>query len=215
MIILLIAASSLLLAGFGGSPSPQRPASISGVLTDTTGRGLPGARITIQPDDGERHATVTDSAGRYHVSELESGRYIVEASMAGFDARSTGVAVRNGADAVWSGALLVASPLGQPSIERQVAQVAGSGAVDCGRYASPTSGTALQRSLVCALTSADARRPFSVIVQFAAGPTGGEGLLASEDGLIHLLQYGKGQMSVRIKPCASPHVAKSHFTCLG
>jgi len=214
MIAVLMIASSLLFAGFGGSPSPERPASISGVLTDTTGRGLPGARITIRSDDGERHATVTDSSGRYHVSELRSGGYTIEASMAGFDARSTGVEVATGADAIWSGALLVASPLGQPSIERQVAQVIGSDALDCGRYAGPTSDTALQRSLVCALASAEARRPFAVIVQFAAGPTGGEGLLAAEDGVIHLLQYGKGAMSFRIKPCASPHVTKSHFTCL-
>ena len=172
MIAVLMIASSLLFAGFGGSPSPERPASISGVLTDTTGRGLPGARITIRSDDGERHATVTDSSGRYHVSELRSGGYTIEASMAGFDARSTGVEVATGADAIWSGALLVASPLGQPSIERQVAQVAGSDALDCGRYTGPTSDTALQRSLVCALASAEARRPFSVIVQFASGSSG-------------------------------------------
>jgi hypothetical protein len=215
MIALLIVASSLLFPGSGGSPSPQRPASISGVLTDTTGRGLPGARITIRSDDGERHATVTDSTGRYHVSELGSGRYTVEASMAGFDARSTGVVVPTGADAVWNGVLLVASPFGERSIERQVAQVTGSDALDCGRYSGPASDSALQRSLVCALTSAEAGRSFSVIVQFAAGPTvGGEGLLAAEDGVIHLLQYGQDAMSFRIKPCASPHVTKSHFTCL-
>ena len=215
MIAVLMIASSLLVAGFGGSPSPQRPASISGVLTDTTGRGLPGARITIRSDGGERHSTVTDSNGRYHVIELESGPYTVEASMSGFDARSTGVSVPNGGDAIWNGVLLVASPFGEVSIERQVAQVTGSNALDCGRYAGPTSDAALQRSLVCALTSAEARRSFSVIVQFAAGPTaGGEGLLAAGDGVVHLLQYGKGEMSFRITPCASPHVTKSRFTCL-
>ena len=51
-----------------------------------------------------------------------------------------------GNDATWSGALLVAPPIGDPSIERQVMHVTDADTLDCGRYAAPTSDAALQRS---------------------------------------------------------------------
>ena len=134
--------------------------------------------------------------------------------MAGFDPRTASMKVPSGSDAVWSGALLIAPPIGEMSIERQVMQVTGSDALDCGRYTAPASEVALQRSLTCALTSAGSRRSFSVIVQFATGGTlGGEGLLAGPDGVVHLLQYGKGVMSFRLKSCASPQVTNLHFRC--
>ena len=214
MVAIVSVAASLLFAALGGWSTSQRPALISGVITDTTGRGLPGARITVISEDGERQTTVTDSAGRYRIDELRPGRYALQASMVGFDPRTTSMKVPSGSDAVWSGALLIAPPLGEMSIERQVMQFTGSDALDCGRYSAPASESALQRSLTCALTSAGARRSFSVVVQFAAGGTlGGEGLLAGPDGVVHLLQYGKGQMSFRLKPCASPQVTNMHFTC--
>ena len=53
-------AARLLLATFAGWNTPQRPASISGLVTDTTGRVVPGASITVAAEDGERRTTVTD-----------------------------------------------------------------------------------------------------------------------------------------------------------
>lgn len=215
MMAVLTVAVSLVFAQLSGPPSLQRLASISGVITDTTGRGLPGAHVTVASADGERQDAVTDFAGRYSAGALRPGAYIVEASMAGFDTRLTRLLVPAGGDAVWGGVLLVAPPLGGMSIERQVARLTGSDARDCGRYADPVSESALQRSVACAVTSAKARQSFSVIVQFTAGPThGGEGLLAASDGIVYLLEYGKAQTSLRLRPCASPHVTQSHFTCL-
>lgn len=214
MVAVISVAASLLFAGFGGWSTAQRPAFISGVITDTTGRALPGGKITVIAEDGERRTTVTDSAGRYRIDELRPGRYAIEATMPGFDPRTTNIQVLPGSDAVWSGALLVGAPVGEPSVERQVMHFTGSDALDCGRYAAPASEAALQRSLTCALASAAARRPFSVVVQFVDGGTrGGEGLIGGSDGDVYLLTYGRGETSFRVKPCASPQVARARFTC--
>jgi hypothetical protein len=207
-------ATSLLLAGLGGWTTFQEPASLSGVITDTTGRALPGGRITVVSTNGDLRTAVTDRAGRYRIDGLRPGRSGIEASMGGFDTRMAAIEVRPGNNATWSGALLVAPPIGEPSIERQVMHVTGTDALDCGRYAAPTSDTALQRSVDCALTSAAAGRPFAAIVQFAGGNArGGEGLLGGSDGVVHLLHYGQGTASFRVTPCASPQATHSRFTC--
>ncbi len=206
-------ATSLLLAGLGGWTTFQEPASLSGVITDTTGRALPGGRITVVSTNSDLRTAVTDRAGRYRIDGLRLGRYDIEASMGGFGTRMAAMEVR-GNNATWSGALLVAPPIGERSVERQVTLLTGTDALDCGRYAAPTSDAALQRSVACALTSAAAGRPFAAIVQFAGGnPRGGEGLLGGADGVVHLLRYGQGAASFRVTPCASPHVIHSRFTC--
>jgi Carboxypeptidase regulatory-like domain len=207
-------ATSLLLAGLGGWTTFQEPASLSGVITDTTGRALPGGRITVVSTNSDLRTAVTDRAGRYRIDGLRPGRYGIEASMGGFDTRTAAIEVLPGNNAIWSGALLVAPPIGEPSIERQVMHLTGTEALDCGRYAAPTSDAALQRSVDCAVTSAAAGRPFAAIVQFAGGSArGGEGLLGGSDGVVHLLRYGQGAASFRVTLCASPQVTHSRFTC--
>jgi hypothetical protein len=207
-------ATSLLLAGLGGWTTFQEPAFLSGVITDTTGRALPGGRITVVSKNSELRTAVTDRAGRYRIDGLRPGRYGIEASMGGFDTRTAAIEVLPGNNAIWSGALLVAPPIGEPSIERQVMHLTGTEALDCGRYAAPTSDAALQRSVDCAVTSAAAGRPFAAIVQFAGGSArGGEGLLGGSDGVVHLLHYGQGAASFRVTPCASPQVTHSRLIC--
>lgn len=222
MVAVFTVAASLLSAAFGGLSTVQQPASISGFITDTTGRGLPGATITVVSEDGARRPTVTDSAGRYRIDGLTPGRYSVEASMAGFDTKATVMRVSSGSGALWSGALLIAPAIGEMSIERQVMRFTGSEAIDCGRYTALASEATLRRSLTCALTSAGTRRPFSVIAQFAAGVTrGSQGLFAGPDGVIQLFEYEKGDVSFRLKPCPSPRVTRRpnrprtgfEFTC--
>jgi hypothetical protein len=207
-------ATSLLIAGLGGWTTFQEPAFLSGVITDATGRALPGGRITVVSKNSELRTAITDRAGRYRIDGLRPGRYGIEASMGGFDTRMAAIEVLPGNNAIWSGALLVAPPIGERSIESQVTNLTGTDALDCGRYAAPASDAALQRSVACALTSAAAGRPFAAIVQFAGGnPRGGEGLLGGADGVVHLLRYGQGAASFRVTPCASPHVIHSRFTC--
>lgn len=215
-----VVATILATTALAGLSARQRPASISGVITDTSGGGLPGARIKIV-SEGAPRATVTDSAGRYHLDVATPGRYSVEASMAGFDGRETVIDVLPGADVTWSGALLVGPAFGEPSIERQVMRLTGPAAIDCGRYAGPASEAALRDSLACARTSVRMRRSFAVIEQAADANTRQyRGLAAGPDGVIHVFRQERGGR-LRLEQCPSPHVTRRRnplrdgfeFTC--
>ena len=203
------------------SASQDRTGSVSGVLTDTTGRGLPGATIVVVSEQEEARQTVTNSAGAYHLGGL-NGRYRIEARMNGFVTKMGETVIGSGRDAIWSGALLVGQVFDRISIERQVVRVVGLEAIDCGRHSSPASETALQHSLECGLASVRARRPFSVIVQFTeSGPQTGRGLLAGSDGFVHTLEYDSGGATFSLQPCPHPAVtagrnrlnAGFEFTC--
>jgi hypothetical protein len=222
MIILVTVAASLAFGSpVGGSPR-QPPGSISGMITDTAGRGLPGATVTVASADGQQRITATDRSGRYRIDGLTPGPSTLEVRMAGFDTRVAKATVSPGTNNFWNGTVLVAPAFGGVSIERQVMQFTSLEAVDCGRYTAPTSEAALRRSLDCAVTSAAARRPFSMIVQFAAGAShDGEGLLSGADGVVQLFEYRKGGVSFRATPCPSPRLRArltrrgqdSLFTC--
>ena len=198
--------------------------SISGVLTDTTGRGLPGAAITAAADSLSPRTTVTDAAGRYRLERLPAGRYVMRASMSGFVSRMVETTVAAGQDRDWSGALLVGRVADERSIERRMMELTGPDAVDCGRHAAPASEAALRRALACAAASVRAHRPFSVILQLAGGdPDGGRGLVAGSDGLTRLFEYQQGGAKFNSRECSSPDVkpsrpwsaAQFEFTCRG
>ena len=204
------AAVCVLLTGLVGLRASQdRTGSLSGVITDTTGRGLPGATIIAVAEQGDARQTVTNSAGAYRLNGL-NGRYRVEARMNGFVTKMVETVIGSEQDETWGGALLVGGVLDGVSIERQVSRVIGLQAVDCGRYSSPVSETALQRSLECVLASARARRPFSVVVQFAErDPRTGRGLLAGSDGFVHIFEYDTAGATFSLKPCPLPSVTAS------
>lgn len=216
------AAVCVLLTGLVGlSASQDRTGSLSGVITDTTGRGLSGATITAVAEQGGARQTVTNSAGAYRLDGLH-GRYRVEARMNGFVTKMVETVIGSEQDGIWGGALLVGELFDGVSIERQVRRVIGLQAVDCGRYSSPVSETALQRSLECGLASVRARRPFSVIVQFTErDPRTGRGLLAGSDGFVHVLEYDTAGATFSLQPCPLPAVTASRnrpsagfeFTC--
>ena len=161
------AAVCVLLAGLVGlAASQDRTGALSGLITDTTGRALPGATVTAVAEQGEARQAVTNSAGAYRLDGLQ-GRYRVEARMNGFTTKVADAVIRPGQVEVWGGALLVGDVLDEVSIERRVSRTIGLQAMDCGRHGSPASEAALQHSLECGLASIRARRPFSVIVQAA------------------------------------------------
>jgi len=180
----------------------QLTGSISGVITDTTSRGLPGATIIATSDEGAVRRTTTDVNGRYSFAGLPPGLYRVEVSMPGFEARARELTVVSAREEIWSGALLVAPPLGAGSIERRLMNIIGSNARDCGRHDSGASDAALQRSLECALASASAGEPFAVIVQSASDTShAGFGLLAGTDRVVHVFRYDKGGVMFQAEPC--------------
>lgn len=60
-------------------------ASLSGVCTDTAGLVLSEVRITIKNlDTGIVRSAITDEGGRYYISSLAPGKYMVEVSKKGF-----------------------------------------------------------------------------------------------------------------------------------
>ena len=192
---------SLVLAALMVSAS-QLTGSISGVITDTTSRRLAGATIIATADEGEVRRTTTDVNGTYHFAGLPPGLYRVEVSMPGFEAKARDLTVVSAREEIWSGALLVAPPLGAGSIERRLTRIIGWNARDCGRHDSAASDAALQRSLECALASARAGEPFAVIVQSASDTShAGFGLLGGTDGVVHVFRYDKGGLTFHAQPC--------------
>jgi hypothetical protein len=124
--------------------------------------------------------------------------------MNGFESRARDLSVGSTTDTVWSGALLVASPVGAGSIERRLMKITGANARDCGRHDITVSEAALQVSLQCASASALAKEPFSVVVQTThEGHLAGFGLLGYADGSMHVFRYYKGGLAFDSKPCPS------------
>ena len=215
-------ASVILTALVGLGARQNQTGAISGLITDTTGRVLPGAAITAVSNSAGTQTTVTDAAGRYRLDRLPAGRYLLRASMSGFVTRMVETTVAAGQEGDWSGALLVGRVADETSIERRVMGLAGPDARDCGRHAAPVSEAALRRSLECAVTSARLRRPFSVVVQFTRDdPQAGRGLFAGPDGLIRFFEYSQGGAKFSSRDCPSPDIspgrsrsaADFEFTC--
>ncbi len=193
--------TSLVLAALMVGAS-QQTGSISGVITDTTSRELPGATLITTSDDGAVRRTTTDLNGRYHFAGLPPGRYRIEVSMPGFEAKGNDLTVVSAREEIWSGALLVGPPLGAGSIERRLTSITGWNARDCGRHDSAASEATLQRSLQCALASARAGEPFAVIVQSATEAShAGFGLLRGTDGVVQVFRYDRGGLMFHSQSC--------------
>jgi hypothetical protein len=68
--------------------------TLSGVITDTTRRELPGVKVTVVGP--VRAEAVTNDDGRYSISDLTPGRYAVTAALPGFGSQGRTVDVRAG-----------------------------------------------------------------------------------------------------------------------
>jgi hypothetical protein len=76
----------LLLAISAAAPGQGYFGTVSGVLTDSSGAVIPGAKITlVDQNKGFRFSAVTDSGGRYLYRSVSPGLYTVDAEMAGFE----------------------------------------------------------------------------------------------------------------------------------
>jgi carboxypeptidase family protein len=74
----------LLLTGVP-SLDAQVAASITGVITDTSGARVPSAAITVtNVETGAIRGTLSDEAGRYQVLALPVGEYEIRVSKTGF-----------------------------------------------------------------------------------------------------------------------------------
>src|SRR5277367_6466064 len=57
----------------------ETTSAISGIVTDETGSGIPGADITaISEENGQKRSLKADQAGRFAFPQLRPGSYTVE-----------------------------------------------------------------------------------------------------------------------------------------
>jgi hypothetical protein len=60
--------------------------SISGIVVDTSGASVPGARVSaVRVSSGQSYAGLTDTAGNFRLASLAVGEYTVTVSHVGFD----------------------------------------------------------------------------------------------------------------------------------
>jgi hypothetical protein len=79
-------------------PAQIASATLSGTVTDPTGKGVPNATVSIKkgPSGGPSQFQ-TDSAGHYQIPNLTPGEYDVSVSAAGFDTKQSTVTIAQGA----------------------------------------------------------------------------------------------------------------------
>ena len=91
------------LAGLAVPAEAQRSdrATISGVVTDAQGAGVPGATVTIRNEDtGVETVQVTNDSGAYTPPPLVLGRYTVTVDLQGFKKSVTTGILLQGGDAI-------------------------------------------------------------------------------------------------------------------
>jgi outer membrane receptor protein involved in Fe transport len=100
-------------------------ATILGVVTDSSGATIPGAKVTAtNSGTGITRTATTDSQGRYTVADLDIGTYEVDAEAAGFKrALHTGIELTVGSEVVVDAALQVGASQQTVTVEGQVTQV--------------------------------------------------------------------------------------------
>ena len=102
----MFAKSALVLAGLllwaSTAAAQATTASITGLVQDASGLGIPGVTMTVRSvETGAIRTTVTDSEGRYRVAAIQVGPHEVKAEIAGFDAANkSGINLTVGQEAV-------------------------------------------------------------------------------------------------------------------
>ena len=75
----------ILLFGAYPAHAQSTPSTITGLVTDTSGAVIPGAKVQVTNEDsGVKIISVANSAGLYRTSSLIPGSYRVDAEAAGF-----------------------------------------------------------------------------------------------------------------------------------
>lgn len=82
----------ILFGGFATPASAQSDAIVQGqVVAAADNSALPGVAVTLHTPAGESRQATTDSTGRFAFTRVIPGRYVVSATLAGFDPRTLSV----------------------------------------------------------------------------------------------------------------------------
>lgn len=82
----------------------QSTGSVTGRVLDTAGLALPGVDVKLQ---GTSRGSVTDRTGRYRISAVPPGRYMIEATLVGFAPKQGEITVNAGATVTFDAQLIV------------------------------------------------------------------------------------------------------------
>src|SRR5689334_25073722 len=96
--------------------SAQQRGTISGVVGDVTGKGIPNAVVTVRNEAGGAPRMVAaDSEGKYAVKDLAEGSYQIEAA-----APSFALSHRNGVKVTGTGATNVSMSLNVSELAQSI-----------------------------------------------------------------------------------------------
>ena len=91
----LIPTYVILILSFSIAVLAQINPSVSGTVTDQTGKPVPNAKITLKnTSTGQSSETQADAEGKYTFSTVAPGQYEVSATADGFAAKATSISVR-------------------------------------------------------------------------------------------------------------------------
>src|SRR5436190_15335418 len=62
------------------------PSSVQGLITDPSGSVVPNVAITVSAPDGSVRTAKSNDLGRYQITGLPAGKYLVRATAPGFAA---------------------------------------------------------------------------------------------------------------------------------
>jgi outer membrane receptor protein involved in Fe transport len=80
-----------------GAAVPSSAATVSGLVTDSTGAALPAARVTLRSiASGQETVVESDAQGRYHFDVAGSGSYLVIVARSGFAEAARTVVIEHG-----------------------------------------------------------------------------------------------------------------------
>ncbi len=91
-----MAALFLAAAALAPGSADAQPASITGVITDTTGLVLPGVTVEVRNAAGSMQLAFSDGAGEFTIGGLDPGAYELTFSLPGFNAPAQVVEVGAG-----------------------------------------------------------------------------------------------------------------------
>ena len=159
-----LAAAVCLVTVSWTAPSPVAAqavrATILGTVTDNTGGVLPGATVTIvNTDTGVSQTTVTDSEGRYTVTNLLPAPYDITMSLSGF-----GTVVRRGVRLAVGNESVIDVTLSPSAIEQTVTVSAETPVVET---VSAALGTVIEQKQIAELPLID--RSYSKLIALAPG----------------------------------------------
>jgi outer membrane receptor protein involved in Fe transport len=151
-------ALSWLMAGDAAGQAVR--STVLGTVTDRTGGVLPGATVNVtNAETGVVQSTVTDSQGRYSVTNLLPATYKVEASLAGFQ-----TIVREGVRLVVGTQTVLNFSLGPSAVQETITVTADEPVVDT---VSSALGTVIEQKQMAELPLID--RSYSKLIVLAPG----------------------------------------------